>query len=854
MIKKYLIIIFTVLSSFLINHSINATGLLFSKEPPQTCIDLFGEKGVIFLKYTSISFKLSIHETESFGQVFVYDNSENPFSFAFIGRNKETAAFVLNSLTEKKQFIEIPVSVEKIGPHKWMAVEVLFHLSEQNVEVIIDGKRSILQNVLLPSSSQANIIFGANPISIPEVPRMAIKDIEIRDGGGHKYFFPLSEAEGDIAHELIHKKQGKVVHPTWLINKRYYWEKVFSFSSEKAAGIAYDSLNNQLLVVENKDLKKLNLTDFTFSQDSLNIAYMPNAYSGEAIYNPEKEEVYFYNLADVSGFTEPFFSVFSTKDKNIQIDLPEFHNPLHHHAYFLNSVNGNVYICGGYGNYIYSNSLFRYDRTQKAWNRLLIKGDSIHPRMHTVAGNGPTPNTFFIYGGVGNVTGKQELGKEFYFDLYLFDSDNLTLKRLWKRNFADGYFYPTRGLYYDRKENCIYILCLNRNTSVAYLRKFDVESGEQSIVSGPLNFPSNCIFSTIYLFYSSHYKKFYAVLRNSEDEKSDSQIDIYSLSTPPITMQELNRWSVIDEVGSSQEYIYISIFVLFLIISGSYICYIIYRKKKNNLKQVINQSSNTIQNREQVIEENPINKPTVKIKSNSLFLMGDFEAYDTKGMDISHRFGPKIRQMFILVLLNSNKETGGISTNKLSVYLWPEKTIASAKNIRNVTINHLRNILSDFDKLEMVIQDGKWKIVSDGNFYCDYFEALSLSRQLVDMTIPKEKDINRFIEILQRGTLLPSFVDYEWFSIYKVSTDIHLIKAIEKVLQYFADMKEFKKVIITADILFSFDPLSEKALIFKVKALKKTGHKLHAQSIYELYRKNYADSYGEEYTPKTEIL
>lgn len=48
-------------------------------------------------------------------------------------------------------------------------------------------------------------------------------------------------------------------------------------------------------------------------------------------------------------------------------------------------------------------------------------------------------------------------------------------------------------------------------------------------------------------------------------------------------------------------------------------------------------------------------------------------------MEIAYRFGPKIKQMFVLVLLHSYDGQEGISTNKLSAQLWPEKTTTSAK-------------------------------------------------------------------------------------------------------------------------------------------------------------------------------
>ena len=88
-------------------------------------------------------------------------------------------------------------------------------------------------------------------------------------------------------------------------------------------------------------------------------------------------------------------------------------------------------------------------------------------------------------------------------------------------------------------------------------------------------------------------------------------------------------------------------------------------------------------------------RASTPIKVNAVYLFGDFQVFDTKGNEIAYRFGPKIKQMFVLVLLHSHDGQEGISTNKLSAQLWPEKTTTSAKNIRNVTIVTLRIFLAE---------------------------------------------------------------------------------------------------------------------------------------------------------------
>ena len=44
-----------------------------------------------------------------------------------------------------------------------------------------------------------------------------------------------------------------------------------------------------------------------------------------------------------------------------------------------------------------------------------------------------------------------------------------------------------------------------------------------------------------------------------------------------------------------------------------------------------------------------------------------------------------------------------------------------------------------------------------------------------------------------------------------------------------------------------FDGMSETALTFKIKALKKLGQKAYAQSVYDRFQKEYQQLYGEKY-------
>ena len=114
---------------------LKGAGLLFSRETPQTYLDLFSGNDISFTNSVTISFDLSIHSHESFGQIWVYEDKAAPYSFAYIGRDKSSSSFVINSLTDKKQFLEIPVSPQAIGARKWLHVETRLDFQHQKAEI-----------------------------------------------------------------------------------------------------------------------------------------------------------------------------------------------------------------------------------------------------------------------------------------------------------------------------------------------------------------------------------------------------------------------------------------------------------------------------------------------------------------------------------------------------------------------------------------------------------------------------------------------------------------------------------------------------------------------------------------------
>ena len=101
------------------------------------------------------------------------------------------------------------------------------------------------------------------------------------------------------------------------------------------------------------------------------------------------------------------------------------------------------------------------------------------------------------------------------------------------------------------------------------------------------------------------------------------------------------------------------------------------------------------------------------------------------------------------------------------------------------------------------MKSSSWLIVYGDNFYCDYLKALNIAKMLQQVHSPQEQEeeVKQLIGLLQRGTLLPTFVHYEWFGNIKINHDELFIRIIEKLLPIVEANNEPRKVIVLSDVL-----------------------------------------------------
>jgi two-component SAPR family response regulator len=230
---------------------------------------------------------------------------------------------------------------------------------------------------------------------------------------------------------------------------------------------------------------------------------------------------------------------------------------------------------------------------------------------------------------------------------------------------------------------------------------------------------------------------------------------------------------------------------------------------------------------------------TEERKQNALYLLGEFLVYDKQGRDITHLFSPKIKQLFVLILLNSiNRE--GISSKKISMILWPEKDVSKTKNIRGVTFNHLRNAISDITGLELTFIKDNYCFKLCEDFFCDYCIVSKMFTERNDSPVLEN------INLVLRGNLLKEMSDL-WLENFKSDYEKRLIDLLNPQLKNLYVENELQRLLEISKLILSIDPFNDEALRSEIIALKKLKGIDYAKKFFDHFVEEYKHSIGTDY-------
>lgn len=246
------------------------------------------------------------------------------------------------------------------------------------------------------------------------------------------------------------------------------------------------------------------------------------------------------------------------------------------------------------------------------------------------------------------------------------------------------------------------------------------------------------------------------------------------------------------------------------------------------------------------IENTLISKP----EANYIQLFGDFKVLDKTGTEISSQFTPKLKQLFLIILLYSQRNKNGISTKELTDILWLGHSSQSAKNSRGVTIRKLRLILESLDSVQINFHIDRWSMAFGGSVYCDYTECL----QLLKREKIHDTDFNlNFYHIIQEGELFKG-ESYDWLDDFKGFVGNNIVDILLKFINELNIERDNELILKLSDRILVTDPVNDQALAFKLKVLIKQNNYNLARFTFDRFCILYEEMYGEKFSVKFEEL
>jgi DNA-binding SARP family transcriptional activator len=783
--------------------------------------------------------RIDLMQKRFFGYVLRVINDENQNIDLIIANNTSSNSTVrsLNIIIGTTKAV-VPISRTVFNKDKWIKLGLKFSLIQKSLIFSIQDAAVLKKNISFKNADSFKFMFGANnykQFASTDVPDMSIRDIKLYVNKKLKSHYPLNEINGNFASDNLSKSKAVVTHPNWILYRHQYWQKVVENEVDGTQLITADTINDVLYLLRNQELLVYNIE----KNEQILIKYKnaPIYLTSDhrAVYNYQDKKIYCY-LMDRNLVSK----------LNIQTGVWEneavFNKAKHkqkyqHHNSIYSMVDNSIYTFGGYGQYSYNNEVRRIDLKQGFSEVLKTNASIFHPRY--LAGIGELNDTIYVLGGYGSDSGSQLLNPKSYFDLLGYSIKEKKFVKKFEIPHVLEDMIVGNNIWIDKKNRDFFALISDKTKSKGYLQllKGNIDSPKAELVGSkiPYDFLDVKSFATLYYFPKK--KKFVAYTSFLTDS-IQTQFKIYSIEYPPIVKKDIPAQADIKNV----KYIYYIAFIL-LFVSGL-VWYFYSKKNKAKINVKVNEVDiahfNDSISKVDEIDLEPISSDV----DYQIIFFGGFQIMDDKQNDITSKFSPLLKELFLLIWLYSLKNNKGISPEKLIEILWYHKDTKSAQNNRSVNIAKLKVLLNEVGGCKLTSDTGYWKIKYDPKILKnDYFEVLQITRAKKEIN---KKQIKHLIKITKKGPFLLN-LNYEWLDSFKSDISDKIVDTLLNFGENFTigDGPDF--MINLADSIFNFDPINEEAMFFKCKAQYIMGKHGLAESTFKKFVKEYEILYGQKY-------
>lgn len=842
MIRRRLCLLFLLTGMTLFAYS---QGLLFQANDKEikerTSLQIFQEGEIpCFTKNFQLSFELSIRDFDTFGYVFLLkeDQGKTKYSFTYTYLDGENSTFKFNT-DGKENHYSLNLRNDALA-YQWIPVSFAFDLQQDVLTIRIGDNEKKITSLGLKDTFCPHLFFGRYDY-ILDMPTFAIRNLKLEGDRSHSYTFPLNENEGEEVHTSTGKVLGTVVNPVWLINGSYHWEKLFEYSFQTPSGITFEPDSQRLIIFSQDSLLTYNLLKRQPQKYSYSNKLPVKLQLATHFMNTTDGKLYVYELNNLPLGDATVAALDLNNQEWKQTGVAALPVQLHHHDGFWDETTGKYLVFGGFGNKRFNNTFLEYDIEGDRWDTLSYSGDRIIPRYFSGMAVNKNREHIYVFGGMGNESGEQSVGRNYLHDLYLLDRKQQSVRRLWQN--ASGHrLVVARDMILTPDEKYIYALCYPEYLSDTYLQlyRLTVDDGTMEALGDSIPMRSEEIMTNANLYYNSLTHEYYCTTTEF-DKKGHTVIRTYVLSAPPVSLDEIRSYGSRSSLEIRWLWIMAGIGVLLLAGGVLFV-----RKKRGKQRNAVLESSSvlmsppvgrepdkSVQGKETLAKED---FESSLVRPNAVYLFGPFTVIDRNGRDITHLFSSRLRQVFIYILLHSTHN--GVLSASLNEVFWPDKPDDKVKNLKGVTINQIRKNLAELDGVELVHDKGYFRLVFT-DCYCDYFRFRTLKNA--------EEVENELGILLMRGKFLDG-MDAGMMDHFKQKVEEFLSSFLPLEIERLYQQHKYDAVIRFCNVLFRVDPVNELALAYGMHALNHTGSSQEAILQYSLFVREYRQMMNEEYS------
>lgn len=675
----------------------------------------------------------------------------------------------------------------------------------------------------------------------------SIRNIRIT-ADGRQTLIPLTESSGETVHDSQGNAVGKVTHPYWLINRSYYWEREWTACSDSPTGFAFDPARQMMYSysadsIKAFDIRSRKLSSLRVQGDSLPVRHGMNlldAGTGRILPYEVYDDAMFAELDPATG---QWRSLAATSPAAVW----------HHHAALHRRKDNTLLMFGGYGHRRYSDRLIRYDLNRHVWDTIPLGGDRIEPRFYTSMMLTPSEDTIYLYGGKGNPEGLQDLGTKYYYDFFLIDLKRRTAKRLWSREAPAEDRVPARTLLPDPDGKHFYAVTYPeyRPHSSLQLYRIAMADGNLAAVGDTIPLISEEIATNVALYGNPAQERIYCVVQQFA-KYGQTITSVYSISTPPVSAAQLQAMPAGERGLRTIVILSISLAVLLLL---AFIALRHRNRRRRVDPQPVTETPQAPEPpaglRDDSSDPKPVEFTEDSIKdlpvspaSNYISLFGPFTAIDANGRSVTHLFSPKLKLIFLYILLHTESHNG-VTSSDLNVTFWADKEPDKVKNLRNVTLNKLRKVLADINGVSLVYEQGMFRIDMQEPCGSDIGRLYALSSRLSD-AVPAPDKADEINSIVIKGKFLADTAE-PIFDYFRQKMDTYMVKYLAAAIARSHKEGKYDLVRRLCYTMLETDPLSETALSYLVRVAHATGRHDRARAVYQTFCRDYLKMMGEEY-------